>query len=108
MADGRAFTDYGGRCAAHAELGKVVDTKGVSFSTYEARMYLQHNAEVFMQQEFNKSVARLAPCAPCTRPFSDPGTMLPERYVYRCDGVSCGKREVDPNGLGDGRNYAQK
>lgn len=105
MADGRAFTDYGGMCSAHSLIMKTVNPKGVALSSYESRMYLQRNAEQFMKMEFDRSVARMAPCAPCKRPNSDPGTMLPERYVYRCDGVSCAKTEVNPYGLGDGRQF---
>jgi len=30
---------------------------------------------------------------------------LAERFVVRCDTVSCKRTEVNPNGLGDGRAY---
>jgi hypothetical protein len=75
----------------------------VTVSSYDSRMYLQHNAEKFMELERQKAVARLSPCAPCTRPLTDQGTMLPERYVVRCDAVSCVRTESNPAGLGDGR-----
>lgn len=105
MADGRAFTDYRPRCAVNAELMNAVAGRNQIQSSYESRMYLQRNGEVVMQQERVKAVERLIPCAPCKRPFSDAGTMLPERYVVRCDGVTCTRAEVNPAGLGDGRNY---
>jgi hypothetical protein len=103
MADGRAFTDYRPRCAVNAELIQALGTK--PGSAYESRMFLQRNANSWMDAERVKSVERLAPCAPCRRPTSDPGTMLPERYVVRCDGVTCSRNEVNPAGLGDGRMY---
>jgi len=105
MADGRAFTDYRPRCVVNAELMGAVSKTGKIQSSYESRLYLQGNAEVVMQQERVKAVERLIPCAPCKRSFADAGTMLPERYVVRCDGVACERAEVNPMGLGDGRKY---
>jgi len=105
MSDGRAFTDYRPRCIVNAELMQSVAGQNMVQSSYESRMYLQSQADKVMEQERQKAVDRLIPCAPCQRPFSDPGTMLPERYVVRCDGVTCDRKEVYPGGIGDGRNY---
>lgn len=104
MSDGRAFTDYRFRCAVNAELLEKVKLNNMVQSSYESRMFLQQNAEKIMEEERQKAVARLIPCAPCKRPFTDPGTMLPERFIVRCDGVTCKRVEVNPTGLGDGRN----
>ena len=103
--DARAFTDYRPRCAVNAELYNLVNGTGAMGSSYESRMFLQHNAEQVMNVHRTNAVNNLAPCAPCTRPFSDPGTMEPERYVVRCNGVTCTREEVNPNGIGDGRSY---
>jgi hypothetical protein len=105
MQDGRAFTDYRPRCAVNGELYDLVTKANMTASSYEARMFLQRNAEEIMQREKNKAIESILPCAPCTRSFNDPGTMLPERYVVKCDAVSCGRQEVNPYGVGDGRNY---
>lgn len=105
MSDGRAFTDYRPRCALNAELMGLVSKANMTQSSYESRMYLQQNAEKVMNMQRSYALNNLAPCAPCTRPFNEPGTMLGERYVVRCDGVSCTRTEVNPNGLGDGRAY---
>lgn len=105
MNDGRSFTDYRPRCIVNAELLAAVDRAKMTLSSYESRMYLQQNADKVMEEERKKAVDRLIPCAPCKRALNDPGTMLPERYVVRCDGVSCSRTEVNPNGLGDGRSY---
>jgi hypothetical protein len=105
MSDGRAFTDYRPRCAVNAELMQEVIKNNMIQSSYESRMYLQKNAEYEMEKQRNSALERLIPCAPCHRPFSDPGTMYPERYIVRCDATSCTKQEVFPAGLGDGRAY---
>ena len=105
MSDGRAFTDYRPRCAVNGELMTRLGTQGQIQSSYDARMYLQKNAQLVMEEERERAMGRLIPCAPCKRPNSDPGTMLPERYVVRCDSVSCTRTEVNPYGLGDGRKY---
>jgi hypothetical protein len=106
MSDGRAFTDYRPRCAVNAELMGMVSNAKMTQSSYESRMFLQQNAEKVMNMNRNNALKDLAPCAPCPRPFTEDGTMLPARYVVRCDGVSCTRTEVNPNGLGDARNYA--
>lgn len=105
MADGRAFTDYRPRCIVNAELMQALNKSKTIQSSYESRLFLQHNADQWIELERQRSLQNLVPCAPCKRPFSDPGTMLPERYVVRCDGVTCSRTEVNPMGLGDGRNY---
>jgi hypothetical protein len=106
MADGRAFTDYSPRCNANARLNELVSKAKMMQSSYESRMFLQHNAEKMMEMERARAIETLVPCAPCKRSTSDPGTMAPERYVVRCDAVSCQRTEVNPNGIGDGRNYS--
>jgi hypothetical protein len=105
MSDGRAFTDYRPRCVVNSELLTSVSRENMVQSSYESRMYLQNNGEQFMEEERQKAVNRLIPCAPCKRSINDPGTMLPERYIVRCDGITCNRVEVNPSGLGDGRAY---
>jgi hypothetical protein len=105
MADGRAFTDYRPRCTANAELYHQVVEANMIASSYESRMFLQRNADSLMDYERNKAIATLIPCAPCNRSFEEEGTMLGERYLVRCNGVSCTREEINPQGLGDGRSY---
>lgn len=106
MADGRAFTDYRPRCLVNAELMQMVSQNNMAQSSYESRMFLQSQAELVMERERSKAVERMIPCAPCKRPFTDPGTMAPERYTVRCDTTTCTRVETNPAGIGDGRNYA--
>ena len=100
MSDGRPFTDYRPRCAINADLMTDLDKNNMIKSSYESRMYLQHNAEKII--EANKLTAQnnLMPCAPCTRPTNLSGTMYPERYVVKCNPTYCEKVEVNKFGLG--------
>jgi len=100
MADGRAFTDYRPRCMVNSELLADVYNNSMVRSSYESRIFLQDNAEKLMERNRTTMLGNLAPCAPCARPFADQGTMYPQQYVVKCDGVSCEKIEVNPNGLG--------
>jgi hypothetical protein len=99
MEDGRAFTDYRPRCSVNADLYNDLTKNNLINSSYESRLYLQNNAEKIMQSDRDKALAELKPCNP---PKS---TMLPEKYIVKCDSVSCKRTEIDPSGLGDGRNY---
>lgn len=100
MADGRAFTDYRPRCMVNSELLLDVYNNSMVRSSYDSRMYLQENAEKLMERNRANMMENLTPCAPCTRPFAENGTMYPQQYIVRCDGVSCEKIEVNPHGLG--------
>jgi len=105
MADGRVFTDYRSRCAVNAQLLGAVGKAGQRGTSYESRLFLQHNATGWMDADRARALDGLAPCAPCQRPPNTAGTMLPERYVVRCDAAVCSREEVNPTGLGDGRAY---
>lgn len=105
MSDGRAFTDYNPRCSENARIMSMLDNAKLVQSSYESRMFLQRNAQQVMDMERARAAETLIPCAPCSRPLTEDGTMAPSRYVVRCDAVSCQRTEVNPNGIGDGRNY---
>lgn len=105
MSDGRAFTDYSPRCHANARLMDMVANAKMVQSSFESRMFLQRNAQKVMEADRARAIETLVPCAPCKRPFTDPGTMLEPQFVVRCDAVSCQRTLANPNGLGDDRNY---
>jgi len=105
MSDGRFFTDYRPRCIINSDLNESIVKNNMINSSYESRMYLQNNADTVIAEQKIKAYETMVPCIPCNRPHSDNGTMLPERYVVKCDTVSCQRKEVDKNGLGDGRNF---
>ena len=100
MSDGRSFTDYRPRCMVNSELMTDVSNNNMIKSSYESRVFLQENAEKLMERNRLTVLDRLAPCAPCNRPFDDPGTMYPERYIVKCTPTSCEKIEVNKYGLG--------
>lgn len=127
MADGRLFTDYRPRCdtnywAAAAERMAYAKSSNSSASSktkasqammtrppadsYTYRQYMIANADALMASERGAAYAA-ASCAPCSAPFDQAGTMLPERDMEVCDARTC--RRVpgpDPvNGLGTGRSY---
>ena len=107
MSDGRMFTDYRPRCHVQGELYRMVGGNDKKpFSAFESRMYLQKNADSLMQKNRDNAEVLLHPCAPCKRPFNEPGTELQAQYVVRCNTVSCTRKESDVEGLGDARAYA--
>jgi hypothetical protein len=99
MADGRAFTDYRPRCSVNADLYNNLSQNNLVNSSYESRLYLQNNAEKIMQSDRDKALSELGSCNP------KKSTILPEKYVVKCDSVSCTRTEIDSKGLGDGRSY---
>ena len=103
MNDARSFTDYSPRCAINARLMSYVQQADKMTSSFDVRRYLQTHALEEMERQRLASIETLAPCAPCKGPT--PSTMAPERYVVRCDAVSCQRMEVNPAGIGDGRAY---
>jgi len=101
MNDGRIFTDYRPRCMTNSELMSELIQRQTVASSYESRMFLQQNAETIMEK--SKTVAQQnAQCGICK---DNAGIIHPERYVVRCDAVTCQRQEVNPDGLGDGRAY---
>jgi len=82
----------------------TIHTESFNKISIEDFMYVELTPESIAEQK-KKAFETMAPCIPCNRPHSDNGTMLPERYVVKCDTVSCQRKEVDKNGLGDGRNF---
>ena len=100
MSDGRSFTDYRPRCMVNSELMTDLDNNNIIKSSYESRVFLQENAEKLMERNRIVMTNNLQPCAPCNRPFNDPGTMYPERYIVKCTPTSCEKIEVNKFGLG--------
>lgn len=102
MADGRAFTDYRPRCNVNADLLEDLTKNNMIHSSYESRLYLQRNADKIMQSDRDNAINNLLPCTPCNNTKS---TMLPEKYMVKCDAISCSRVEINPDGLGDGRMY---
>jgi len=104
MSDGRLFTDYRPRCMVSNDLFQELNKSNTPVSSYESRLYLQRNADAIMEKH-QQDIANRLMCGPCSYPPTEAGTMVPEKYVIHCDTVSCSRKEVNANGLGDGRQY---
>ena len=104
MSDGRSITDYRPKCIINYELMENMTENNLIKSSYESRMYLQQNAEKEMERQRKNSLRDVADCVPCTN-IVNKDIVHPERYVVSCNAVSCSRNEVNPSGLGDGRNY---
>lgn len=103
MQDGRNFTDYHTRCSQLEQLRVNNDIR----SSYDLRMYMQHNADMLMQMNRMASI-QANNCAPCYINNGN-GTMLPEQSLVECDEKLCrivtNPRDNAAEGLGQGRNY---
>jgi hypothetical protein len=100
MSDGRHFTDYAPNCETEMQLR---NTNGV-MNSFEYRIWLQKNADVLMNNNRNVACVRNCCAGSCVENF-DGGTMLPEKYIVKCDANTCTRVLADPAGLGDGRAY---
>ena len=106
MNDGRAFTDYRPRCIINSDLIDNLRQKNVINSSYDSRMYLQTNADQIIQDAQASAYENLScDCKEYDNHINGIDTMAPERYTVRCNSTSCYRAEVNPNGIGDGRNY---
>jgi hypothetical protein len=88
-------------------MSEVRDNNMIA-SSYESRMYLQKNADTIMQKSHNNAFENLAcACTPYQNEVMGINTMQPERYIVKCNSASCYREEVNPSGIGDGRQYYQ-
>lgn len=101
MNDGRVFTDYRPRCMINNDLMSELSSQNMVNSSYESRMFLQRNADQIIEKQKQAAMAKVS----CKQYEGKANTMLPEQYVIHCDTVSCKRKEANPTGLGDGRNY---
>ena len=105
MNDGRTFTDYRPRCIINTDLMQELRSNNMVASSYESRMYLQKNAESIMQKQMETAYKNMDCACQAYDENSGINTMAPEKYVVKCNSVSCYREEVNPNGIGDGRGY---
>lgn len=88
MADGRAFTDYSGRCQ-----------KLTPMTSYDERMFLMNNAKNIMKSMSDRFI-----CSTCAKKSKNAtSTMLDEKYMQVCDQNSCKFVLANENGVGTGR-----
>ena len=107
MSDGRHFTDYRPSC----DLNSDVRRDNSITDSFEARLFLQRNAEQLMDINRNKACEKNCNGV-CGQDVVDDvqnenftSTMLPELNKQRCNDTYCEVYENNPNGLGLGRQY---
>jgi hypothetical protein len=102
---GQGITDFRTRCAVNADIQNQLQQNNMVLSSHESRMYLQRNAEKEIQRQRNAIYERLTPCSQCKLPSDEPETVVPERYATVCNEVSCYSKEVNKDGVGNGRSF---
>ena len=99
MADGRLFTDY----RPNFEMNRYIESGNKIKNTQDYRMFLSRNGEKIIEK--NKEYIMLKNgMTDCMEPYHI-GTMLPEKSRVVCDQHTCKVVQVDPNGVGQGREY---
>jgi len=76
-------------------------------SSYDYRMWLQHNASDIMQNQRNALIDNHS-CKPCVVDNQYGTTMLPEKYLQSCDANVCTMNLHVEKGLGHGRDFGSK
>lgn len=103
LSDGRFCTSYYPRCHTYSTFANMLEQNNIPNSSYEIRQFLQHNADKIMDYQRQEGFRDVVGCLSCKG--ATPSTMHPERYVVKCNEMSCSRKEINPNGLGDGRSY---
>jgi hypothetical protein len=107
MSDGRAFTNYEPRCNFNSYVfGKLAENNMIK-SSYEMRLYLQNNYDSIIEEDRKKAIDNISPCGECGIGdlINDKEKLLQNKYNVRCDGVSCYKTLVNPEGLGTNKFF---
>ena len=102
MDDARHFCDY----RSSDFVNDLIKADNNISNSLQYRMFLQQNGNALMDR--NRQIAcKLNCCGPCgiTKEGFEPGTMLPEQYMFVTDGRTSKMVLNDPNGLGTGRQY---
>jgi hypothetical protein len=100
MDDSRHFCDY----RSSDFINDLIKADNNISNSLQYRMFLQQNGNALMDR--NRQIAcKLNCCGPCLKEGFEPGTMLPEQYMFVTDGRTSKMVLNDPNGLGTGRQY---
>ena len=102
MADGRHFTMYEPSCF----INDLIKSDNSISNSLQYRLFLQQNANALMDK--NRKVACMLNCCgncPITKEGFEPGTMLPEQYMFVTDGRTSKMVLNDVNGIGVGRMF---
>ena len=107
MADGRYFTNYEPRCMRNAYLTTLLAQNNIPNSSYEQRLFLQHNYNVIVEAERKKALDALLPCVPCGSGelINEKNPQMDNKYKIYCDNVSCKANLTNEAGLGTTQNF---
>lgn len=102
MSDGRVFTNYEPRCNFTGYMYNNLANNDMIKSSYEMRLFLQQNYDSIVEQDRKRAIDNASQYGECI-----PGELLSEnekhldnKYIIKCDGVSCYKKLVNTEGLG--------
>lgn len=102
MSDGRAFTNYEPRCNFNSFVNSKLSENNMIKSSYEMRLYLQQNYDKLVELDRKKAMDNISPCGECgigdLINTKDP--KLDNKYIVKCDGISCYNTLNNPEGLG--------
>lgn len=107
MSDGRSFTNYETRCATNAKLNQLLKDNNMANSSYEQRLFLQHNYDKVVEAEKKQILDGFLPCVPCTSGnlLNETNMELDNKYAVYCDEVSCDSKLINEKGLGSGKFF---
>ena len=100
MSDARHFTDYRPDC----HVNNMLRSDNEIFSSYNYRLFLTRNADKLMDSNRHHAFLKNG-VTECKQPYNV-GTMLPEESKVVCNKQNCKVVQNDPQGLGQGRVYA--
>jgi hypothetical protein len=71
------------------------------------RLYLQQNYDSIVEADRRKAIDNITPCGECGVGdlINEKEKLLNSKYNVRCDGVSCYKTLVNPEGLGTNKFF---
>jgi hypothetical protein len=94
MADARNFTDWRSSCT----MNNLVKANNSVSNSFEYRMFLTRNASTI--SNINESYAEKRNACP-----GFTASLVPEKSILRCTPEGCEVDVVDPNGIGQGRDF---
>ena len=102
MSDGRAFTNYEPRCNFNSFVNTKLSDNNMIKSSYEMRLYLQQNYDILVDLDRKNAIQNISPCGECGIGdlINIKDHKLDNKYIVKCDGISCYKTLNNPEGLG--------
>ena len=97
MSDGRGFTDYRSVRQSNNSLRSNMNI----INSHNFREFLIKHTDKLIESD-RKNSNLMNGCSECVTPYNQ-GTMLPEKYIQKCDNKTCSYILNAENGIGIGR-----